>query len=104
MNASMASIIIGATQAITVLIVPFVLVEKLGRRSLLIISEIVMCISLTALGTYFYLKEKNGDIPPEGLEWLPLVALIVITIGYNVGLGPIPWVLTAEILPNHVKG
>ncbi|ODM94716.1 Facilitated trehalose transporter Tret1 [Orchesella cincta] len=103
MNASVASIIILATQALTVLVVPFVLVEKLGRRSLLIISEVVMCISLTALGTYFYLKDKNGGNPPDDLEWLPLVSLVAITIGYNVGLGPIPWVLTAEILPNHVK-
>ncbi|CAL8109444.1 unnamed protein product [Orchesella dallaii] len=102
-NAKIASIIIGATQAITVLVVPFVLVEKLGRRSLLIISEVVMCFSLTALGTYFYLKEQNGGTPPPDLEWLPLVSLVAITVGYNVGLGPIPWVLTAEILPNHVK-
>jgi len=103
MNASVASIIIGATQALTVLIVPFVLVEKLGRRSLLIISELVMFFSLLALGTFFYLKEQNGDVAPEYLTWLPLVSLIIITIGYNVGLGPIPWVITSEILPNDVK-
>jgi len=59
--------------------------------------------SLLALGTFFYLKEQNGDVAPEYLTWLPLVSLIIITIGYNVGLGPIPWVITSEILPNDVK-
>lgn len=103
MNAKAVSIIIGATQMITVLVVPFVLVEKLGRRSLLIISEVVMCLSLIALGVFFYLKEQNGGIAPEELTWLPLVSLLIITIGYNIGLGPIPWVITSEILPNDVK-
>lgn len=103
-DARVVSIIIGATQAITVLVVPFILVEKMGRRSLLIISGLVMCVSLLALGTYFYLLESNNGKSPEGLSWLPLVSLLVITIGYNVGLGPIPWVITSEILPNDVKG
>lgn len=104
MNASLVSIVIGATQTITVLVVPFVLVERLGRRSLLIISEVVMFVSLLALGTFFYLKDQNQGKAPEDLTWLPLVALIIITVGYNIGLGPIPWVITAEILPNDVKG
>lgn len=104
MDAHVASIIIGATQAVTVLIVPLLVVEKLGRRSLLIISEVVMFLSLLALGTFFYLKEENGGKTPEYLSWLPLTALIITTVGYNVGLGPIPWVITSEILPNDVKG
>lgn len=105
MDAKTASIIIGATQALAVLIVPLVLVDKLGRKTLLIISELVMVLSLAALGTFFLLKERNdGEAPGDLASWLPLTSIIFFYVGYNVGLGPIPWVVVSEILPNDVKG
>ena len=59
-----------------------VLVDKLGRKILLISSSIIMCISIVGLGVYFYLDECNDpNIRPDktdcadisSLGWLPLV-------------------------------
>ena len=40
-----------------------ILVDRLGRKILLIISDFLMCISIIGLATYFYLDE-NKACPP----------------------------------------
>ncbi len=39
--------------------ISIMLVDKLGRRFLLITSEILVCMSLVPLGTYFYMQEHS---------------------------------------------
>jgi len=56
------------------------------------------------LGFYFYLKAENGGVSPEGWGFLPLTSLIVYTIAYSVGVGPVGYMIMGEILPHHVKG
>ena len=64
-----------------------VLVDKLGRKILLISSSIIMCISIVGLGVYFYLDECNDpNIRPDktdctdisSLGWLPLVTIEIV--------------------------
>ena len=78
------------------------LVERLGRQTLFLISEIFMCISMVALGTYFYLKEET-DTDVSSLGWLPLTSLIVFIAAFSIGAGPVPWIMFGEILPAKVK-
>lgn len=81
------------------------MVEYFGRRGLLLLSEAVMVGSLGVLGFYFYLKAENGGVAPSG-EWvglLPLGSLILYTIAYSVGVGPVGYMIMGEILPHHVK-
>ena len=40
-------------------------VDKFGRKPLLALSDITMCISIFALGTYFYLDENKQCLPGE---------------------------------------
>jgi hypothetical protein len=81
------------------------MVEYFGRRALLMLSEAIMVISLGFLGFYFYLKDvENGGVAPEGWGFLPLTSLIVYTIAYSVGVGPVGYMIMGEILPHHVKG
>lgn len=72
------------------------LIEKLGRKLLLNVSYIFCIVSLTSLGTYFL-------IPYPSLDWLPMGSLILYMIGFNLGLANIPWVMTAELFPSHLK-
>lgn len=69
-------------------------------------SELIMCLSLFGLGTFFYLKE-NSSIDPaivESLGWLPLVSLILFIAAFGIGAGPVPWLMAGELLPDKVKG
>ncbi len=38
------------------------IVDKFGRRILLILSDIFMCITLTTLGFYFYMDENKSIV------------------------------------------
>ena len=82
------------------------LVERLGRRTLFVLSELIMSFSLFALGAFFYLKEnpETNSVVIESIGWLPLLSLILFIAAFGIGAGPIPWLMSSEILPAKVKG
>lgn len=77
------------------------LIDRLGRKLLLIISASVMSLCLASLGTYFYLKQ-NMDLSNYALVPVACVALFIIV--FSIGFGPIPWLMIGELFPNKVKG
>lgn len=79
-------------------------VDRCGRRFLLLVSEALMVLALTLLGLYFHLKSQNGGVMPPGLGWLPVTSLAIYVLSYSVGLGPVGYTLMGEILPLQVKG
>ncbi|CAG7826803.1 unnamed protein product [Allacma fusca] len=100
-----STIILGAIQVIATIPAAFI-VDKYGRRLLLMISEIFMCISLAALGAYFYMKRDDicSSCNHISLGWLPLTSLTVFLIAYSVGIGPLSLMMIGELLPSHIKG
>lgn len=94
-------IIIGLVQFLTSFITPTV-VERLGRKILLLISVAGVVLSETCLGLYFYLQENEHNV--DSISWMPLTTLILFIISYTVGLGPIPWTIMGEILPGNIRG
>lgn len=59
------------------------IVDRAGRKPLLIFSSSFMSISLVALGLYFNLKDSGKDV--SNLGWLPLVSLTLFMIAFSVG-------------------
>ena len=106
MDADVASIIVGVVQVIAT-IISTVLVDRAGRRILLLFPQIVMAVSLLALGIFFLLKgeteEENSVVIPY-LKWLPLTSMLVFIIAFSIGIGPLSWTMMGEILPPNVKG
>lgn len=79
------------------------LVDKAGRRVLLIVSS-----SLTAAGSFlvaivFFLKDITPEASQGILGILSMMGLLILVIGFSLGLGPIPWVIMSEILPVSIK-
>ena len=98
LNASICAIIVGVTQVILTLI-SSLLIERAGRKALLIFSSTMMSISLAILGTYFDMKAHGKHV--GDLAWLPLFCVILYMICYAIGYGPIPWLMMGELfLPN----
>ena len=79
------------------------LVDLVGRRLLLVTSEAGMAIAMLALGTSFHLQDQDPNLYAT-LGWLPLFSLILFTVSFSIGLGPMTWMMTAEIVPRQVKG
>ena len=65
------------------------LVDKLGRRPLLIWSAVFMALGAFATGLNFYLVAD--------LKWLSLLGLFVQLMAFSVGWGPVPWILQGEM-------
>lgn len=79
----------------------YILIEKCGRKLLLVSSIILMIISSTGLGTYFYIKESVED---SGVfRMIPLVCLITFVLAFSSGYGPILYILVAEILSPEIR-
>jgi len=96
-NPNLASIIVAVCQFLTVIVSTF-LVDRVGRKILLITSETVMILSLCSLGLFFYLKDDMN------VNWIPLPAFMSFIVGYNIGMGPIPWLVISELLPSQSRG
>lgn len=99
---NVSSIIIGAVQTITTWIASLI-VDKLGRRLLLLLSIVVITLCTFTLGLYFYLK-TDAQLNVSDIAWLPLLSLSGYIIVFSLGFGPIPWILIGEIFPSKIKG
>ena len=52
--------------------VSLVVIDKAGRRVLLVVSGIVMFLSLSVIGAYFYVIYEIDSSMEQELSWLPL--------------------------------
>ena len=70
-------------------------VDRLGRRALMLIGAGGLAAIYLMLGACYYFQVSG----------IFMVALVVLAIGcYAMSLGPITWVLLAEIFPGKVRG
>ena len=103
------------------------LIDKFGRRMLLIISEVFISLSMLGVAVFFLLSEQcegedchsggNGTsttttISPEfrisqstidEVSFLPLVSLMLFLAVFFLGLGPIPFILNVELIPPEAR-
>ncbi|CRK93140.1 CLUMA_CG006476, isoform A [Clunio marinus] len=84
------SVLVGAT------FLGSVLVDKFGRKILLVMSSVVMSITLITFGLYFYLLDIESSAV-DSLSWLPLTSLCLFLVFYSIGYGPLPWLILSEV-------
>nr|CAI5823896.1 unnamed protein product [Callosobruchus analis] len=82
-------------------IIGAMLVDKLGRRALLLLSLLTYGTTIALLGLYFYLKHLKFEL--GSFSWLPVACVILMFIGFCIGMGVVPMTLASEVLPNEVK-
>merc|ERR1712078_213312 len=90
----------GVTQVIMTW-VSCILVDRLGRRPLFILSMTGMAFSAFAIGFYFMLQTPGE---PAKAVWLLLAGSYSYIASVAIGAGPIPWLMMAELFPNDVRG
>ena len=91
LDPNVSTIIIGGVQ-VAASIASSILMDKAGRRLLLIVSSVGMTFSLIILGIYFYMKRSDPELGSH-IGWLPLTCLIVFIISFSMGMGPIAWMM-----------
>ncbi|KAL8026702.1 hypothetical protein ABFX02_14G046100 [Erythranthe guttata] len=104
-SSNVATVGVGAIQVIATGVATW-LVDKTGRRILLIISSTGMALSLVVVATAFFLKGfVSEDSRMFGiLGILSVVGVVCMIISFSLGMGPIPWLIMSEILPIKIKG
>jgi hypothetical protein len=70
---------------------------------LFLLSESLTCLSVVALGGYFYVLE-NDPATAQRFGWVPLTLLITFIAVFAAGVGPLPWLVAGEVMPAKFKG
>ncbi|KAI4470904.1 facilitated trehalose transporter tret1-1-like protein [Holotrichia oblita] len=105
LDAKTASIFVSVMQVIATFISSLI-VDKSGRKVLLIGSTFVMSISCLLLGLFFSLKYRTtiDTNTMNALGFLPVLSLCLYIIAFSLGLGPIPWIIPSEMFNSDIKG
>jgi SP family galactose:H+ symporter-like MFS transporter len=75
------------------------LVDRVGRRPLLLVGIAGMILTLGALGWSFRMSNPSGQ-----LAWTAVICLMGYVASFAISLGPIFWLLIAEIYPLRIRG
>ncbi|KAF6136297.1 hypothetical protein GIB67_042782 [Kingdonia uniflora] len=100
-SSNAATVALGAVQVIATGVTTW-LVDKAGRRLLLIVSSSGMTASLLIVSVAFFLK---GAVSVDShfysvLGILSLVGLVAFVVSFSLGVGAIPWVIMSEVCMN----
>ncbi|KAJ8911433.1 hypothetical protein NQ315_005966 [Exocentrus adspersus] len=101
---STATILVGVMQVVATF-VSSVTVDRFGRKVLLFGSIVFMMLSGLLLGVFFTLKDRDV-LDADGIDkisFLPILSLIVFISAFSLGFGPIPWLISAELMPEEIK-
>lgn len=98
--AILSSVSVGITFVLFTVLSIF-LVDRLGRRPLLLCGLAGMCVGLILLAISFYLK---GWVPTELMTLITLISMLLYIASFSVSLGPIMWLLITEIYPLPIRG
>ena len=88
-------VIIGITNGLFTML-GLIIIDKVGRKPLLIVGSIGMSLCLALISRAFYLQDFTG----YGI----LIYLVFYIIFFAFSTGAVIWVLIAEVFPNRVRG
>ncbi len=93
-SAFLQTVIVGAVN-LTFTFVAIWLVDKAGRKPLLVAGSLVQVVCLGSVG---YLFES-------GTTGLPvLLGILGFTAAFSAAMGPVPWIVNSEIFPTKIRG
>ncbi|KAF2364373.1 Major facilitator sugar transporter-like [Trinorchestia longiramus] len=99
-DSNTSTIIVGTVRFLSTL-VSAVLLDRVGRKPLLMVSAIGSCAGMLSIGAFFYVKEVHDAA--QNIGWLPLASLLLYVFFNELGYGPIPWLLSGELIPLAVR-
>lgn len=104
-SSNLATVGVGAVQVIATGVSTW-LVDRAGRRLLLIISSAGMTLSLLLVAGSFFLRGFLSDESTfySVMSIIAVVGVVAMVISFSLGMGGIPWLIMSEILPINIKG
>ncbi|MEJ3404315.1 sugar porter family MFS transporter [Rathayibacter sp. YIM 133350] len=106
-SASLTISVVTSITNVLVTIIAIVLVDRVGRRPILLIGSVGMTISLAvmALSFAFASTDSSGEVSlPAPWGPIALVAANLFVVCFGASWGPLVWVLLGEIFPTSIRG
>ena len=100
----MISVITSVTNIVAT-IVAISLVDKVGRKLLLLVGSGMMTLSLGTMAVAFAQAVTVNGEPSLPGHWgiIALVAANLFVVGFGASWGPVVWVLLGEMFPNNIR-
>lgn len=95
------TIITGIVQLLGTLIC-ILIVDRAGRRILLLASAVTCAFTTLVIGVFFEAKSRDPGNAPY--SWLPLVSMCAFFLLFSIGYGPISWIIVGELFDVDIKG
>ena len=98
--------ILSGTLSIAACLFAIFLIDRIGRKPLLLIGSVGMAITLTILTIAF----GTGDLSGGSLHLAPTVGRLALisanlyVVFFNFSWGPVMWVMLGEMFPNQIRG
>ncbi|MBN2575797.1 MAG: sugar porter family MFS transporter [Deltaproteobacteria bacterium] len=82
------------------------LIDRVGRKPLLLVGSVGMAVTLGTLAVVFATADTvGGTLHLTGAEGpIALVAANLYVMFFNVSWGPVMWVMLGEMFPNQIRG
>nr|CAD7424469.1 unnamed protein product [Timema monikensis] len=78
-----------------------VIIDRAGRKIIMIVSNMALVLCLLVMGAYYYLKDAGFEVSHFG--WLPVVCLCSYVVAVNMGVMTVPWIVINEVFEPRVK-
>ncbi len=93
--------------SIAAVTVTVLLIDRIGRRPILLTGSIGMAVTL-AVVTYAFVNatvDSDGSLTLEGIYGpMALIAANAYVMFFNFSWGPVMWVMLGEMFPNQIRG
>jgi MFS transporter, SP family, sugar:H+ symporter len=105
-DALLTNVIMGVV-SIGAVIVALAVIDRIGRKPLLLIGSIGMAVTLGTMMICFFNASTNeaGELVLSGF-WGPLALFsgVAYAAMFNLSWGPVMWVMLGEMFPNQIRG
>ncbi|KAL7198839.1 hypothetical protein ACSBR2_021187 [Camellia fascicularis] len=78
------------------------LIDKAGRKPLILVSASGLVLGSVLTAIAFYLK--TYEIALEASPIFAVIGILIYVGSFSIGMGAVPWVIMSEIFPINVKG
>jgi len=104
---SLAISVVSGVVSVAACFITFFLVDKIGRKPLLLIGSIGMTITLALVAYAFAgapLDDKGHLVLSGSTGMLALISANLYVIFFNMSWGPVVWIMLGEMFPNQIRG
>jgi SP family xylose:H+ symportor-like MFS transporter len=111
-DASLLSTIYVGIVNLAFTILAILLVDRFGRKPLMLVGALIMAAAMGSLGLLFFTNlrevELNGLLTNQFespfAAYAAFVLILIYIAAFAMSWGPVAWVLLSEIFPNRIRG